>query len=180
MQRRALVLALPALAATACTSVPLSTMWRLRSFSADDFFALNPNDLRAAVRTDARASFSAVDIEITAKPKDAEPNSHRIRLQQAVATDTRLEPAPPNRRWFVFALGAEGVKVFESVRRDVAALRKVPGSSLTLGIGARESVVPPDIAKALPMRLDLLLDPAQGWFTMVSETRLDTTRATKA
>jgi hypothetical protein len=180
MRRRSLLLALPALAATACTSVPLSTIWKLRSFSVDDFFALNPNELRAAVRTDARASFSAVDIEIAAKPKDGVPSSHRIRLQQAIAADARLEPAPADRRWFVFALGSDGVKVFDSVRRDVAALRKNPGSSLTLGISARESVVPPDIAQALPMRLDLLLDPKQGWFTMLSETRLDTTRATRA
>jgi len=69
------------------------------------------------------------------------------------------------------------VKVFDAVRRDIAVVRKLPGSSLILGVSAHESSVPPDIAKALPMRLDMLLDPGQGWFTMVSETRVDTTQS---
>ena len=155
-------------------------MWKLRSFSVEEFFALNPNDLRAAVRTDARAGFSAVDINITVAPKGGEASSHVIRLQQAVATDARLEPAPADRRWYVFALGPEGVKVFDAVRKDVAAVRKIPGGSLRLGIGAQEANVPPDIAKALPLRVDMLLDPKEGWFTMVSETRVDTTQPRKA
>lgn len=30
------------------------------------------------------------------------------------------------------------------------------------------------------MRLDLMLDPKEGWFTMVSEMRVDTTQPQKA
>lgn len=165
-----------ALLATGCTSVPLSTMWRLRSFSVDDFFALDPRELRAAVRTDARATFSAVDIEFTIEPKSGPASTQRIRLQQAVAADARLEKPPANRRWFVFALGDDGVAVFQAVRREIDVARKVPGSGITIGISAREAVVPPDLAPALPLRLDLLLDPKDGWFTMFSETQLDTTR----
>lgn len=179
MHRRAVLAAMPMLAVTACTSIPLSTMWKLRSFSIDDFFALDPAQLRAAVRTDARASYDAVDINIAVAPKGGETTKHMIRLQQPAGGDTRLEPAPPGRRWYVFALGTEGVKVFDAVRNEVAAVRKIPGSSLTIGVSAREATVPPDIAKALPMRLDLLLDPKEGWFTMFSETRIDTTQPRK-
>lgn len=180
MNRRDLLGTLPAFALAGCTSVPLATMWKLRSFSVDEFFAMNPDDLRAAVRTDARASFNAVDINITVTPKGGEASNHAIRLQQAVTADPRLEPAPADRRWYVFALGPQGVKVFDAVRRDVTAVRKIPGSSLRLGICAQEASVPPEIAKALPMRVDLLLDPKEGWFTMISETRVDTTQPRKA
>lgn len=180
MPRRRLLLALAAVAASGCTSVPLATMWRLRSFSIDEFFALNPRELRAAVRTDARATFSAVDIEFKIEPKGGPASTQRIRLQQAVAADARLERPPANRRWFVFALGDEGVAVFQAVRREVDVSRKVPGGSISIGVSAREAVVPPDLAPALPLRLDLLLDPKDGWFTMISETRLDTTQTRKA
>lgn len=180
MRRRVLLGAVPMFAVAGCTSVPLATIWKMRSFTVDDFFALNPDDLRAAVRTDARASYGAVDINITVAPKGGEASHHAIRLQQAVASDARLEPPPANRHWYVFALGPEGVKVFDAVRRQVAVVRRIPGSSLRLGIGAQEANVPPDIAKALPMRLDLMLDPKEGWFTMVSEMRVDTTQPRKA
>ena len=179
MRRRTLLGAVAALGVSGCTSVPLATMWKLRSFSADDFFALDPNLLRAAVRTDARAGFNAVDINISVVPKGGEASNHAIRLQQAVAADAGLEPAPAGRRWYVFALGSEGVKVFDAVRAQVAIIRKVPGSSLRIGVSAQESSVPPDIAKALPMRLDLLMNPKDGWFTMVSERRIDTTQPAK-
>ena len=60
MKRRALLglAALAALTAGAagCTSVPVSTMWRLRNFGAEELFALDPTHLRAAARVDARAT----------------------------------------------------------------------------------------------------------------------------
>ena len=180
MNRRDLLGTLPAFALAGCTSVPLATMWKLRSFSIDEFFALNPNDMRGAVRTDSRASFNAVDIDFLVTPKGGEPRKHAIRMQQSVGADARLEPAAADRRWHVFALGREGVKVFDAVRRDVLAARSIPGSSVRIAIGAQEAHVPPEIAKALPLRVDLLLDPKQGWFTMLSETRIDTTQPRKA
>ena len=180
MKRRTLLGTAAALAVSGCTSVPIATMWRMRNFSVDDFFAIDPNDLRAAVRTDARASFTSVDIVFKVMPKGGEPTQHLIRLQQDVAADARLEPAPADRRWYVFALGPQGAKVFEAVRKEVAAVRKISGSSVSIGISAQESNVPPDIAKALPLRVDLLLEPKQGWFTMISETRVNTTQPNKA
>ena len=183
MKRRAAVATITAVAtsaallgASACTSIPISTMWRFRSFKLDDFFALDPTALRAAVRTHERATYAGVDIELKTTLKDEAPVQNNIRLQSLVGGDARLEPAPAERRWQVFALGPEGVKLFEQTRQYIALARNKPGSSIAITVRARESVVPPELARALPMRLDLLLDPKEGWFTMFAETKVDTTK----
>ena len=62
MKRRSL-LAL-ALLAGGCTSVPVATMWRLRSFNAEQLFALDPAHLRAAARVDSRATMKNVTISL--------------------------------------------------------------------------------------------------------------------
>jgi hypothetical protein len=181
MRRRRLLIAAamsaPAALMAACSSVPLATLWRLRGLGVDEFFALDPAQLRAAVRTDQRATFESVDVGIDVRTGDQAPIRHSIRLQQGLAADPRLGPAPAGMKWHVFALGAEGVRVFDSVRRQVLALPRGQGSSVTLSVAAREGQVPPEIAARLPVRVDMLLDPKDGWFTLVSETRLDTTRS---
>ena len=68
MKRRAL-LALAALVA-GCTSVPLSTMWRLRNFGPDQLLALEPTELRAAARVDRRAVMKNTTIVLEIRPAD--------------------------------------------------------------------------------------------------------------
>ena len=45
---------------------------------------------------------------------------------------------------------------------------------IEIGIGLRESEVRADLAGALPVRVDLLLVPGAGYFTMIRETAVDT------
>jgi len=36
--------------------------------------------------------------------------------------------------------------------------------------------VPPELTRSFPLRLDLVLDAKEGWFTVLKDTELDLTR----
>ncbi len=176
MKRRSL-LAL-ALLAGGCSSVPLSTMWRLRSFNAEQLFALDPAHLRAAARVDSRATMKNVTISLDVDPPDGSARrTYLIPLEQPV-DDPRLEPPPANRRWFAFALSKPGLAEYQRIKREYASVAK--GSRGTLKIAASDDgTIAPDLKRAFPLRVDVLLDPAEGFFTLISETKLDLSQQKK-
>jgi hypothetical protein len=175
MTRRALLcLATVAMLAVACTSIPVSTMWKLARFDRAAMLAVDPAQLRAATLVDQRATMKDVTMKITLAPKDRSPTDYQILLAEPVNRDARLPPAPAGRRWDIFALSPEGQRDFMRMRDSALALP--PGSSLTLALSAREGTVPPDLAQRFPLRLDLLLDAKEGWFTVFKDSELDLTQ----
>jgi hypothetical protein len=178
MRRRGFVAAAGAAALAACAAVPLPTLWRLRSFGPEQLFALDPTQLRAAARVDARARMTNVTITLDVEPTDGAPRrTYRIPLEQPTS-DPRLERAPADRRWYAFALSPQGIAEHQRIKREYAAVAK--GSRATLKIAAAEDgTVPPDLKRAFPLRLDVLLDPAEGYFTLIRETRLDLSQRPK-
>jgi hypothetical protein len=175
--RRRALLAL-ALLAAGCTSVPVSTMWRLRSFNAEQLFALDPAHLRAAARVDARATMTNVTITLEVEPPDGSARrTYLIPLERPV-DDPRLERPPADRRWFAFALSQPALAEYQRIKREYAAVAK--GSRGTLKIAAADGgTIPPDLKRAFPLRVDVLLDPAEGFFTLISETKLDLSQQKK-
>lgn len=178
MKRRALLGAVGVAALAGCASVPLKTLWRLRSFGPEQLFALDPTELRAAARVDARARMTNVTITLDVEPADGSPRrSYRIPLEQPAA-DPRLERPPADRRWYAFALSPHGIAEYQRIKREYALVAR--GSRGTLKIAASDDgTVPPELKRAFPLRLDVLLDPAEGYFTLVSETRLDLSQTPK-
>ncbi len=175
MKRRAFLAAAAALAG--CTSVPLSTLWRLRNFGPEQLFALDPADLRAAARVDARARMKSATILVEVKAADGSAlRVYQLPLEQPV-NDPRLEPPPANRRWFAFALSEKGVVEYRRIKGDLASIK---GSRGTVKISADDDgTIPPDLKRAFPLRVDVLLDPQEGYFTLISETKLDLSQQKK-
>lgn len=85
-----------------------------------------------------------------------------------------LLAALPGRHWDVFALTPEGQRDFLRMRE--AAMQLPSGSALTLALSAREGAVPPELASRFPLRLDLILDAQDGWFTVLKDSELDLTQ----
>lgn len=170
-QRRLVAVVALALLLAACTSVPVSTMWKLARFDRTTLLAVDPAQLRAAALVDARATMKDVTMKISLAPKDGKPVDYSILLTEPVSGDPRLSPAPAGRRWNIFALTAEGQRDFMRMRESALALP--PGSSLTIGLSAREGTFPPELARRFPLRLDMLLDPQDGWFTVLKDSELD-------
>lgn len=173
--RRSLVAAAVVLAVAACSSVPLSTMWKFARFDRDAFLAIDPAQLRAAALTDARATMKDVTIRVTLAPKGGGTSRDGvIVLTEPVGRDARLAAAPAGRRWNVFALTPEAQREFKALRE--AAVQMPSGSSMTIGVSAREGTVPPELMARFPLRLDLLLNTADGWFTLLKDGELDLTK----
>jgi hypothetical protein len=167
MKRRS-VLALIALL-SGCSSVPLATMWRLRNFGAEQLFALDPTELRAAARVDSRARMKDVTIRLEVRPADGS-DAREYLIPPMI--DPRLERAPSDRRWFAFAPSSQGLAEYQRVKREYGSVPK--GSQGTLKIAAADDgTVAPELKRAFPLRVDVLLDPADGYFTLISETKLD-------
>ena len=176
MRRRSLFAL--ALLTAGCTSVPLATMWRLRSFNAERLFALDPAQLRAAARVDSRATMKNVTITLDVEPADGSARrTYLIPLEQPV-DDLRLERPPADRRWFAFALSKPALAEYQRIKREYASAAK--GSRGTLKIAASDDgTIPPDLKRAFPLRVDVLLDSAEGFFTLISETKLDLSQQKK-
>lgn len=174
-QRRRVVGAL-ALLAAGCSSVPLTTMWKFARFDRDAFLAIDPAQLRAAALTDARATMKDVTIRVSLAPKSGGATREGvIALTEPVSRDARLPAAPAGRRWNVFALTPDAQREFKALRE--AAVQMPAGSSMTLGVSASEGTVPPELMTRFPLRLDLQLNAAEGWFTLLKDGELDLTKS---
>jgi len=177
MRRRHVVLGASAMLLGACSSVPLSTMWKFARFDRDAFLAIDPAQLRAAALTDARATMKDVTIRVTLTAKEGAPREGVIVLTDPVSRDAHLTAAPAGRRWNIFALTPDAQREFKTLRE--AALRMPAGSSMTLGVSASEGTVPPDLMTRFPLRLDMQLNTAEGWFTLLKDGELDLTKSTR-
>lgn len=173
MRRRALLLA--SVAAAGCTSIPVRTLWRLRNFGPEQLFALDPAHLRAAARVDSRATMKNVTIRIDIEPPDAlARRSYTLPLEQPVR-DPRLDPAPADRRWYAFALSSDGLAEYQRIKREYASVAR--GSRGTVTVSASDDgTIAPELRRRFPLRVDILLDPTEGYFTLISEMHVDLSR----
>ncbi len=160
MKRRAL-LAAAAAWLTACATAPPKPTTKRRLTGAD-IFALEPAALRAAVLTDARVVVQMVVIDLRSPALD---ERFVIRLQQPAAADARLPTAAEGFAWRVLALSAEAASTLVTVRQMLAS--RLPGpEGLAVTVSAQPALVPADLIAALPVRIDLLVDNREGWFTL--------------
>ncbi len=173
MKRRTL-LAVAALLPAACATSPdePTAPGSRKRFGIRQFFALDPATLRAAVLTDVRAIFQEVDLDLTARQTPAA--RYVIRLQRPMAIDPRLPPAPAGQAWQVFALTPEDAATLTTVRQLLLSHPREQAEAFTVTVSARPALLPADLITALPLRIDLLVDNRDGWFTQVGPLLLDT------
>jgi hypothetical protein len=143
----------------ACATAPEQKKRRL---TGADLFAVDPAALRAAVLTDARVTIQAVVIDLRSPALD---QRFVIRLQQPAAVDRLLLSPPAGLAWRVLALSADERRTLLTVRQMLAA--RLPGpEGLVVTVSAQPALVPAALIAALPVRIDLLVDNREGWFTL--------------
>jgi hypothetical protein len=158
VRRRLLLLATAGWLA-GCATAPEPAKRRL---TGTDLFAVDPAVLRAAVLTDARVAIQAVVIEVRSPALD---ERFVLRLQQPAAVDRRLPPAPDGLAWRVLSLAAEAATTLVTVRQMLAS--RLPGpEGLEVTVSAQPALVPAELIAALPVRIELLVDNREGWFTL--------------
>ena len=162
MRRRLFLLAAASWLA-ACATAPEQSKRRL---AGTDIFAVDPAVLRAAVLTDARVTIQAVIVDLRSPALD---ERFVLRLQQPAAVDRRLPPAPEGLAWRVLALSAEAAATLVTVRQMLAS--RLPGpEGLAVTVSAQPALVPAELIAALPVRIDMLVDNREGWFTLAEGT----------
>jgi len=166
VRRRVLLAAAAGWLLAACTTAPPAAT-KKRVVTAADVFALDPSVLRAAVLTDTRVLMQAVAIELLAPAHD---ERFVIRLLQPVAVDPRLPAPPAGRAWQVFALTAEGTTTLVTVRQLLASRTPAAADAVSVSVSAQAAMVPADLLAALPVRIDMLVDNREGWFTQADGT----------
>jgi len=123
-------LRLAGLAATAllvgCMSVPLATMWQLRSFTAEDLAAVDPAQLRVAVLIEpgsSRLDPAHSKLTLALDPKTGAPETHVFGLRVSPIQGGPILPAD-NPAWQVLELDAGGQAEMRALQPRLAKIRE--------------------------------------------------------
>lgn len=160
MKRRALLAAAAGLLA-ACASPPAPSA--RRRLTGADIYAVDPAVLRAAVLTDERVVMQGVAIDLRTI---VESERYLVRMQSRAASDPRLPQAPKGRTWHVYTLTPDGAATLVTVRRMLMD-RGTAADALEVTVSAQPGLVPAELLGAVPLRIDMVVDNREGWFTLV-------------
>lgn len=169
---RRLLLAAALLLLAGCASIPLSTLWKLRGFDGDDLVTMEPADLRAALWLQPQVPVApeSVRLSLSLDRADGAPERHDFGLEPARGPGP-VEPGKTYRPW---QLDADGRRALAAVQRQLRAARDAggaayEGASFQVSFKPAFGETPPD---KLLVSVQLLLDPAQGWFLLLDEAEL--------
>jgi hypothetical protein len=160
VKRRALLAA--AAAALAACAAPTPPATAKRKLTGAEVFAVDPAVLRAAVMTDERIVMQGVAIDLRTI---VDGQRYVIRLQQRAAADPRLPAAPKGRSWRVYALGADATATLNTVRQMLVT-RGTAAEAVEVTVSAQPGLVPAELLGAVPLRIEMLVDNRDGWFTL--------------
>lgn len=149
----------------------LMLLWKLRTLWREGMAALDPRALRLALCVDARVRVGGASVDVTVTPPaprggpSPSPLEVSLPLSAVRSRDTRLPAAAPGCTWRVHALAPAAVKNFGRVARALHGMDK--GTRIDLNARLRDSRAPALLRTAFPLRIDLLLDAADGYLTLV-------------
>ena len=155
----------------------LLLLWKLSKLWRAGLDELDPRALRLAMCVDerVRVSGAVVDVAVTlAVPtgrsavrtgRPAGPFQATLPLSVVRTRDARLPAAAPGCAWRVHALAPAAVKELRRVARALHGVQS--GTQIDLRTVVRNSRSPAVLRAAFPLRIDLLLDPAEGYVTLV-------------
>jgi len=165
-----------------CAAMPLSTIWRMRDFTVQKFFANDPTALRVAIRTDERVrrGDGVPMIEVKVHAASTKPLCYAFALVPVDARATGEAPldGEPGRRWYSFRLSADGIDAFARARSSLRNAN-LDDADFSLEVTMTHVLDPAPGADRFPLRIDIAFDRADGYFTLIKETDLLQTSAVK-
>lgn len=175
----ALIMALAAsvLMLGGCLSVPVSTMWKMRNFSATDFQQLAPADLHAAILTESDALFvpDKVTLDLSLDVEGGSTTTYQPRMKSLsppVAYWPGLKPAPDGWHWIVMALSDAGVGELQRFQKDMAGQPKGTSSTIMIRVTTGDAdVKQPE--KDYHFESWLRLRPEDGYLQLLKRTRVN-------
>jgi hypothetical protein len=149
----------------------LLLLWKLRKLWREGMADLDPRALRLAMCVDERVRVSGAQVNVAvtlpeaAGARPATSLAAALPLSAVRKRDVRLPAAEPGCAWRVHALAPAAVKDFRRVARALHGMAN--GTRVDLRASVRDSRTPATLRAAFPLRIDLLLDAAEGYVTLV-------------
>lgn len=163
-----------------CSSIPLSTMWKMKSFDQDDFTQISPQHLRAKLRINKQITINDESLTLFFSFKsDSEELEEELALKLLSTSSNKVA------RWFSedeqeysyeFRLNEASMRAFKRIQQSSIAKRinnkeeREVNFSATWKLGDNK----PEIYK---FSIDLQFDPKDGYFTLLEGVELDTSKA---
>lgn len=124
MTRRIAALLVGVALLTGCMSIPLSTMWAMRSFEPGDLAAIEPGDVRVA--TLVEPSIGGIDpdkarLKLTLTPRQGEPEVHVFGLVLSPVQGGPIVPGG-HPQWQVLQLDPAGVAAMRALEPRLSDL----------------------------------------------------------
>lgn len=174
--KRLLTLLAACLLLSACASIPLGTLWKLRGFDQDTLVQLEPTDLRAALSLSPIADVQpgSVKLALELQRHDGDPERHAFALEPA----TGPGPIDGDRRYSLWQLDAAGRQALASVQRSLragqAGEEKVySGATFAVNFKPDFEGEPPE---AMAVSVQLRLMPEDGWFLLLDQATVPLAR----
>ncbi len=113
---------------TACASIPLSTLWRMRNFDAADLAVVQPRDVRLAGLVDPaplrfEPTRSHLELQLTPRAEGLPAETFRFGLRETQVYDPRLNPGN-TARWQVFALDDAALKTWARLKPKLLDIKQ--------------------------------------------------------
>lgn len=160
---------------TACSSIPLSTMWKMRNFGEQQFFELNGQDIRVRVRLPVPTKLNLEKTELKAS-LETEHGTHGGPLQleqESVRTFTVTEGLIFGKEVayseYVLRLNEGALQQFSELQRLAPQHSQARKSSFGVNASFTEFPLSQD---SLTLRIDLLLSPTEGYFTLLDDVKV--------
>ena len=171
--KRRLVLLFACLLLSSCASIPLSTLWKLRGFDEQALMQLEPADLRVALSLQPAVGVrpDSVKLVLALERADGAPENYAFALEPAAGAG----PADRARRYSLWQLDDAGRRALAAVQKqlrqaDAGGTQAYEGASFTVNF---KPELPEPRPGSLGVTIQLLLDPAEGWFTLLDEAELE-------
>ncbi len=159
-----------------CASIPLGTLWKMRSFDADDLARIDAREIRLAGRIDPapqRVDPSRTHLELSLVPRvEGAPDEHyAFSLRVSDDYEPALIPEPdPQHRWVVLELDDAGLAAWQRLQPKLVNVKKnYRGASFSFEFKATDEGSEKFDAIWVSARLEL--DPQQGPLTLLDRKR---------
>lgn len=179
---------------TGCASVPMGSMWKMYQVGPEGLIQTAPEEVRAAVLSENElldlSIFDKAKISfVLTRPGNLE-HAYKFDLTDATERELdRLEVPLPDQRWRVYVIHPGQLAEFSKMQKEVGAwYRKdrLKGASIEIEVDfgfdrIKEEVFDQLIAeddagksneREFPFRLDILIKPSDGYFTLIKDRRL--------
>ncbi|WP_251359300.1 hypothetical protein [Kangiella sp. TOML190] len=157
-----------------CSSIPLSTMWKMRNFDENSFTQIEPRYIRMKVRTDKPMDVDNDSIKLKFGFEGKTEKQEEILGLELIATDKKnishFFSDDTQEYSYTFRLKPESIMAMQKVQRSPLVHKKKREGKASFSASWNFGEKTPT---QYTISIDLQLDPTNGYFTLIDEYYFD-------